>query len=349
MPHSKGDSIEVAPFDADAAWQLYAATIGPLESQLKGVTDVVWDAVGPHAAVPPAILIGTRPTQAHATSAAQLSSLPFMTERFAFTFVPDLPLFSFYRGEHAPARPETRFVGIGAPLLSTEELAGARKSRSMDLAGGYDVRALTDMPKLPDAATELRELASVFGADRSTLLLGAEASEPAVRRMDFTGASVVAFATHGFVANEIAGVAEPALMLEPPRTPGDSPTADGLLTASELASFKFDADLVILSACNSATADGRPRADTFSGLAQSFAAAGARALLVSHWPVATGAAADLTVKTVTDSRNAHLSLARSLQKAMQDVRQEGKADPLRAHPFYWAPFALIGDGRTTLQ
>ena len=92
---------------------------------------------------------------------------------------------------------------------------------------------------------------------------------------------VAAFATHGLVAGELEGLAESALVLTPP-TEG-SEAEDGLLTASEIAALEFDADWVILSACNTAAADGTPTAATLSGIAKAYLYAGARSLLVSHW------------------------------------------------------------------
>jgi CHAT domain-containing protein len=72
--------------------------------------------------------------------------------------------------------------------------------------------------------------------------------------MDLSDYRVLAFATHGLVSGELEGVAEPALVFTPPKT--GSEDDDGLLTASEIATLDLDAGLVILSACNTAAADG---------------------------------------------------------------------------------------------
>ena len=105
------------------------------------------------------------------------------------------------------------------------------------------------------------------------------------------------FATHGLLASEsesVGGAAEPALLLTPPVTASEAD--DGLLTASEVARLKLDADWVVLSACNTAAGGGGDeRLDMLSGLARSFFYAGARALMVSHWAVDS----DATVKLVT--------------------------------------------------
>ena len=99
---------------------------------------------------------------------------------------------------------------------------------------------------------------------------------------------------HGLVAGELAGVSEPSLVLTPPLKGTD--TDDGLLTASEVAQLKLNADWVILSACNTAAADGTPGARGLSGLAKAFFYAGSRALLVSHSPVESDAAVTLTTR-----------------------------------------------------
>ena len=102
---------------------------------------------------------------------------------------------------------------------------------------------------------------------------------------------------------------------------------------------------MILSACNTASADGRPRAETFTGLTQAFFAAGARSLMVSHWPVMSGAAVQLSVGTVERSQGKGVALSTSLQKAMQAARADGAASAVESHPSYWGPFVIVGDGR----
>ena len=98
--------------------------------------------------------------------------------------------------------------------------------------------------------------------------------------------------TRGLVAGELKGLPEPALVLTPPAE--GTAADDGLLTASEIARLDLNAEWVVLSACNTA-AGGEPGAEGLSGLAKAFFYAGSRALLVSHWPVASAS----TVKLIT--------------------------------------------------
>ena len=136
------------------------------------------------------------------------------------------------------------------------------------------------------------------------------------------------------------GTAEPGLLLTPPETPSEED--DGYLTASEIAGLKLDADWVVLSACNTA-AGGEQGAEALSGLARAFIYAQARALLVSHWEVNSEA----TVKLVTGAMkrlaaDKGLGRAEAMRQSMLALMDNGT--PREAHPAYWAPFVVVGEG-----
>jgi CHAT domain-containing protein len=144
------------------------------------------------------------------------------------------------------------------------------------------------------------------------------------------GARVVAFATHAGVAGELPGLAEPALVLTPPAVADEGD--DGLLTASEVARLSLDADLAVLSACNTAAADGSPGAPGLSGLAKAFLHAGSRSLLVSHWAVLSDAAARLTTGMFAElARDPGLGRAEALRRSAIALADDpGRPD--LAHP-----------------
>ena len=120
-------------------------------------------------------------------------------------------------------------------------------------------------------------------------------------------------------------------------------TDDGLLTASEVAALKLDADWVVLSACNTASG-GEAGAEALSGLARAFFYAGARALLVSHWPVDSYAATMLTSRTFAAMRKFRgLGRAEAFRRAMLALSSDDKR-PWAAHPSIWAPFTVVGAG-----
>jgi CHAT domain-containing protein len=145
------------------------------------------------------------------------------------------------------------------------------------------------------------------------------------------------------VGGEISGLAEPALVLSPPDEATEED--DGLLKASEVAQLKMNADIIMLSACNTASGD-ELGAEGLSGLARAFIYAGARSLLVSHWSVESTSAAELTTG-MFDAMSADKSIGRSeaLQMSMVDLMTD-KERSYYSHPAFWAPFSLVGDGAT---
>ena len=245
------------------------------------------------------------------------------------------------------ARAPEPLRGYGAPeFRGSQQVASLRSAgtaASVFDAGRVSVDAVRALAPLPQTEGELRQLARVLGAGAGSLRLGAQATEAAVKQDDLSRYRVLAFATHGLVAGEIGGLVEPALAFTPPAAA--TPEDDGLLTASEAARLNLNAEWVILSACNTASGDGTPGASGLSGLARAFFYAGAKTLLVSHWPVRDDAAARLTSETFAAlARNSTLGRADAYRQSMLAMLAD-ESDPTLAHPAIWAPFVVVGEGR----
>jgi CHAT domain-containing protein len=152
---------------------------------------------------------------------------------------------------------------------------------------------------------------------------------------------IVYFAAHGLVAGDVKGIAEPSPALSLPAKPSE--LDDGLLTASEVAQLRLNADWVVLSACNTIAGD-KPGAEALSGLARSFFYAGARALLVTHRAVDSAAATRLATTTFDLLKaNPGFVRAEALRQAMLAYLNDASS-PRNTHPAIWGPFALIGEG-----
>jgi CHAT domain-containing protein len=204
-----------------------------------------------------------------------------------------------------------------------------------------DRAKLSSLPRLADTADELKAIAANLGAPMSDIHLRADASVTTVKRTPLADYRIVYFATHGLVAGDVKGLAEPSLALSIPRQPSDFDY--GLLTASEVAQLKLNADWVVLSACNTIAGD-KPGAEALSGLARTFFYAGARALLVSHWAVDSAAATRLTTTTFDYLKaDPTIGRAEALRRAMLAYLND-TSNPRNAYPALWAPFEVVGEG-----
>lgn len=306
-----------------AARKLHLALLPEgLSDAIAGHPDLVYFAGGDLAGLPLALLIaGDEGLDAEQVEPADLA---WLVREHSVRIAPSLVPFPPRR---TGARHPRRFLGIGAPVPTGFE-GGARDSADVQV----DV---SDLAPLPGAAQELATLADVFGERDSTLLLGARANEAALRALPLEDYAILAFATHGLGGGERAGLDEPALVLSR-GADGD----DGLLTASEIMGLRLDADWVVLSACN--TAGGiSAGAPIFGGLASAFVHAGARALLVAHWPVRDDMAERLVVRAMTENARG-VRAARALQRAQLELISD-RSLAEGAEPRHWAAMVLVDD------
>lgn len=270
----------------------------------------------------------------------QFREVEWLGERVAPVYLPSPGALNALRRFAGRSSAPEPFIGFGDPLLDGDPGAG-RGAIAFTRGALADVDSVRRLPRLPETRAELEAVAASLGAPGSSVRTGFSAAEPEVRDAPLADYRVVAFATHGLMAGEFDGVAEPALVLTPPVSASEHD--DGLLTAAEVAQLELDADWVILSACNTAAADGTPGAEGLSGLARAFFHAGSRALLVSQWAVSSEATVALVTRMI-DYWQAGASRADALRLAAVDLMHDD-ARPEFAHPLFWAPFVVAGDGR----
>jgi len=360
---------EIPAYDLDLAHDLYNTLLAPVAEGWKQAGSLLIVADGALGYLPFGVLV-TAPAELRADEAVLFASyrdVPWLARDHAISVLPSTTaLNTLRRGERSAA--SQSFVGFGDPIFS---LASAEQPlvsgdietrgildlrglpihlRSVPDTGGYVDADLSVLPRLPDTGEELRQIALALSVDPSAqLFLGPDASEKRVRSMELSGYKILAFATHGLVPGDLNGLVEPALALSAPKEAG--PEDDGLLTMSEILGLRLDADWVVLSACNTGAGDGAG-AEAVSGLGRAFFYAGSRALLVTNWPVETTSARRLTSDIFArQAADGALSRAGALQGAMLALMDSpgyrdgaGKTLFSYAHPIFWAPFSLIGDG-----
>jgi CHAT domain-containing protein len=361
---------EIPAFDTERAYKLYAALLAPVEAGWRPAKSLL---VVPHGALGalPLALLPTAPTKLEARGATpftEYQKVPWLIRQVAVTQLPSATSLVTLRTLPPGNSSRRAFAGFGDPWFNEAE---AREARAQPQGSGTVIASrggglrivlraapktesetsagLASLPRLPETADEVRNIAIALKADLDAdVFVGSKANEETVRSANLANRRVVMFATHGLVPGDLDGLTEPALALTAPSVA--QVQGDGLLTMSKILGLKLDADWVVLSACNTAAGNGAG-AEAVSGLGRAFFYAGTRALLVSNWPVETTSARALTTDLFRrQAEQAGLSRAEALRQAELALIDgpgyvaDGKPYFSYAHPIFWAPFAVIGDG-----
>jgi CHAT domain-containing protein len=272
-----------------------------------------------------------------------LRDTAWLAKRHALATLPSissLKALRLYASKGAASEP---FAGFGDPALgATQAAARTRSVASVFRGAAPNLDALRTMSPLPGTANELKAMAKALGASETAdVFLRERATEAQLKAANLTRKRVIAFATHALTAGDL-GLGEPGLVFTPPASASERD--DGYLAASEAARLDLHADWIILSACNTAAGDA-PGAKGLSGLARAFFLAGARSLLVSHWPVWDDAAGRITTAAVKSFQaNPSQGRAEALRQAALALMAD-TSSPRFAHPAAWAPFVLVGEQR----
>jgi len=363
---------DIPPFDVKLANELYDALLRNVEGVWKPAKNLIVVTNGALGLLPLSLL-PAGPAEIKADDEplfASYRSVPWLARTHAITMVPSVSALQTLRKLPPGKASRQDLIAFGDPYFSKEQAdeaakgektiqladasgatrGGPLKRRSSPQLDAVDNADLSMLPRLPDTADELKSIALALQADPSKVLnLGKDANEAMVKKMDLSGFKIVAFATHGLVPGELDGLTQPALALSAPSL-SDS-EGDGLLTMEEILSLKLDADWVVLSACNTGAAAGAG-AEAASGLGRAFFYAGTRALLVTNWSVHSQSAKDLVTdlfKRQADDRK--LTRGEALRQSMMALMDgkgytdaAGKTEFAYAHPLFWAPYTIIGDG-----
>lgn len=356
-----GGVVRSTSFDRKLAYSLYQELIQPIEATLAGKSTVMTVTAGALGKLPLVLLVTAAPTGTDGDPAAEAAT-PWLIDRYALTTLPAVSSLRALRCLLVPARerhagcgpvgrrttPErastggTLLAGFGAPALRGSADAENRAPTYAAAFNGSlaDTAFLRKLPSLPGSLAELTAIAGQFPTGRTLVVTGGQATETRIKQSaELVEARYVIFSTHGLLSSESGLRGEPGLVFTPPAEADKSDLDDGLLTASEAAALRLSAELVILSACNTAASDGSAGGEGLSGLARGFFFAGARSLMVSHWPVSDAATSTL-IMDVFQRIQAHESAPTALQQAIKAVR----ANPRWASPAFWAPFVLVGAG-----
>jgi len=360
---------EIPPFDFQLSGRIYDELFKPVQSAFAGKDTLV---VVPHDDIGqlPLGVLTTEPFQLKGNPSYLFSNYkeaPFLIRQYAIVSSPSATALNALRGLPEPKKDRLDFIGFGDPFFSAQQAKLAEKQLPVVVASGNQLASrgmplslrntpqtadvstaqVSMLPRLPDTNEEILAIAKLFNVKpERDIFLQKRASLDQVLKVDMSNRKVVMFSTHGLVPGELDGLTQPALALTNPEV--QNLKGDGLLKVDTILTMKLDADWVVLSACNTAAGEGEG-AEALSGLGRAFFFAGARAILVSSWPVDSEASrqlmTDLFKRYVQDKG---ISKPRALQLASLRILNEGAPDDKEAsysyaHPLFWGPFTMVGN------
>ena len=343
-------------YNVALARELYGKLFGPVDAQMKAVTRIIYQPDPSLIGVPIAALVAD--DESVAADARNLAVARQQKTAFTYANVNWLGAthdtsVAFSTGAFVAARSavaskaDRAFIGYGDPQFAKSSTAFASVSQGPSALRGVDGvdvcsnirQRLLALPSLPETASEVRAVAAAFNAPDGVRLEGAF-TDQAVRKDGSAGGElsryrIVYFATHGLMPLS-GGCLQPALV-----TSSTDDGGDALLDTREIDGLFLDADLVVLSACDTGNREGEGGA-ALGSLVASFTTAGARNLLVSNWKV-DSAGTELLMKTLfTGAADSQGDALEAAQKAFM-----GRSDQY-AHPYYWAAFSIVGDSARQL-
>jgi CHAT domain-containing protein/uncharacterized protein HemY len=291
------------------AQELYDILIKPAESQLRNVNTLC--------IIPDGILWDV-PFQA-----LQSANGRYLLEDYALCYTPSLSVLRQIKKSNG-MRPKLSLLAFGNPMAGTETVKQLQ-----------EVRRGEGFKPLPEAENEVSSIARIYGADRSKVFVGRDAEERHFKSLA-SNYSAIHFATHGILDNR-----QPLYSYLLLANSGESDKEDGLLEAREIMNLNLGADLVVLSACE--TARGRIGAgEGVIGMSWAFFVAGCRTTVVSQWEVDSASTAELMIgffqrlKAPTGATKSS-ALRLAALKLMKSSRYQ--------HPYYWAGFVVVGNNR----
>jgi CHAT domain-containing protein len=336
------------PFDVAAAYTLYRLIAGPAAQRLQQVQALIVDPSGPLERLPMGVLVTDQDSIAKHKAAADpfdFTSVSFLAARSELSTEVSPRSFLIARAL-PPSHARKPFIGFAEPEPPAQ-IAGAKVDVG-DLCY-VDSAALRELaasaPPIP--ATEVRIAANALGDPNAPVVTQAAFTDTAVENMtDLGDYAILHFATHGLEEGVWGCPKSPPALVT---SFGDA-NSDGLLSFEEIAGLRLDANLVVLSACDTgsgirsedvARLSGQEEAgSTLEGLVRAFLTANARAVLATHWQVpVTEGTPELMERFYTSARTADIGT--SLQAAKRGLM----AQPKYSHPLYWGAFFIVGDAR----
>jgi len=318
------------------AVKLYKELIQPAGDLLAGKHELIIIADDSLHRLPFEALISPSIASSPVAVRSDNSKWPYLVREFSISYAPSVSVLASLRDYHR---------GTGAPQKAFVAYADPNYDQQSTLAIIAAVRSAGDgqqlkLGRLLNSRREVEGIAKLFAKNEADLYLEDSASEENVKAKDrLSRYRIVHFSAHGLV-NEMRPRFSGIVLSLPKLDKDGVPLSeeDGLLSAYEILDLKLNADMVVLSACQ--TGVGKEiKGEGMMGLTRAFMYAGTPSVVVSLWNVNDRSAADLMVRFyrhLWKPGSENLNKAEALRKAQLEVIEMGNK------PYHWAPFILVG-------
>ena len=342
------------PFDDERAYALFGQLFAPVAGELGSVKHLVFEPDGAMLRLPANLLVMDRAgvdaylakTKRAGDEGFDFTDVKWLGKERDISTAVSARSFRDVRGVKRSAA-KSDYIGFGENALPDGVVQGVSAVRGLLSEQESCTWSMSEWGR-PISSEELRLAGSILGGGGDTQIVTGQAfTDTAIKqRGDLSQYRIMHFATHGLVtAPRPDCPARPALMT----SFGDA-DSDGLLSFSEIYDLKIDADLVILSACDTAgkasVAATREAGVTtggdfaLDGLVRAFVGAGGRSVVASHWPVPDDYNATKRLISGLFTAPPGTATATALRNAQTQLMSEAQT----SHPYYWSGFAIIGDG-----
>ncbi len=356
--------VRIRPFATALSYDLFRRVAGPAADKLRSANAVIVDSGSTMGALPAAILV-TSPMGTAATAKTDYGTVPFLIRKAAVANALSPRAFLRVRSALTPSAAQQKLIGFGANALPPAPATAAVAETPIALAAAcvmpYARWAEAMRFNAPIPVDEIRAGAVALGDPNAPIVTGDGFTNDAIIADSEQGKlaqyQIVHFATHGLPATPIPGMCEtplpPSLLttVEPP-APGAPNRSNGLLSYIDVARLRLDANLVILSACDTAasvsTEAGRlagqdESAPTLDGLVRAFIVAQARAVMATYWSVPARQGTEELIETFYQAGR-----DRGMGEALREAQIAVLNRSATSHPYFWGAFFLVGDGAKTM-
>jgi CHAT domain-containing protein/tetratricopeptide (TPR) repeat protein len=346
------------PFDVKLARELHRDLFDPVAARLASAPHLIFEPDGAMLQLPPNLLIAEQEgVDRYLARTADPNADEFDFRGIAWlgrehAVSTSVSARAFRDTRRTPPSTATRqYIGFGDNAPASGTFTRANATRPVAAGSAVDCGWPLREWNKPIPATELHQAAATIGPAGTQVITGGDFTDTDLRaRADLADYRILHFATHGFVtAPRPECPARPALL-----TSFGGEDSDGLLSFQEIYDLKLNADVVILSACDTAGEANRAATreagittgggSALDGLVRAFIGAGGRTVIASHWP----APEDFNATQQLISGLFREGVDRPLAFALRDAGRPLMDDALTSHPYYWADFAIIGDGAQPL-